>query len=123
MAKRAQFVVDPSRVNLIATGKVQPVTVWVENAAPGSVRPQEHDESGMPLWVVDCLDESDEEAARASVVAVTVPSPVQPVIDKFSRLTFDRAATLTAAVWIAKSGQLSIAYTGRLASGAGAKAA
>jgi hypothetical protein len=48
------------------------------NAVPGSIRPQETDDAGRLMWVIDCRDESDEEAQRAPVVGVRVASNTEP---------------------------------------------
>lgn len=121
MAKRASFQLDPGKTILIATGNVAVVTRWIEGAAPGSVRPQETDEHGVPLWVVDALDESDPEADRASVVGIRIASVMEPKVEKYRPLAFE---ALSVSCYVRKAdGALVSMFNGALKSAAAAKAA
>jgi hypothetical protein len=82
------FPIDATRATLIATGKSTPVLEWIEGAARGAVRPQQRDEnSGLLLWVVDVLID-DDDATRAAVAGVQVPSLDAPVVQKFRPVAF-----------------------------------
>lgn len=82
--------VDLSRCALIGTGKCSAKMAYAQ-LSDGSTRAtgeQARDEStGMPLWVVDVLVE-DDDARRAEVVGVTVPSYDEPVTPKYRPVAF-----------------------------------
>src|SRR5215204_6180730 len=113
MARNARFTLSPDHVQLVATGKVSPAIDWQTPVAPGAPRAQRRDpETGMPLWVVDALDEGDPDASRASVVSVEVQSMTEPAPAKFRPIEFDGPVAVS--VYVAKSGQLNVSYVGTL---------
>jgi hypothetical protein len=115
MARNARFTLTPSAVTLIATGKVAPAIDWTVDVPPGTPRVQRRDETGLPVWLIDCLDESDSEAGRASVVSVEVASPTEPTPAKYRPLELDSAHV---SLYVGKTGQLVISYTASLKSAA-----
>jgi hypothetical protein len=89
--------VDTTRCVFVGTGKASPKSEWVE-LSDGSRRAsgeQARDEvTGLPLWVVDVLVD-DDDARRAEVVGVTVPSADEPVTPKWRPVPFhDVTATI-----------------------------
>lgn len=81
--------VDASRLSLIATGKAVPKVIYAE-LSDGSRRRtdrQATDDAGVPLWTVDVLVD-DDAADRAEVIGVTVPSAVEPTVQKFRQVAF-----------------------------------
>lgn len=112
MARNARFTLSPDHVTLVATGKVAPAIDWSVEVSMGAPRAQRrHELTGLPLWVVDCLDESNEDANRASVVPVEVASATQPEPVKYRPLDLDEVAV---SMYVDKRGQLVISYTGSL---------
>lgn len=91
--------VDLSRCVLVGTGKVSSKAEYVElsdgqRRASGN---QAKDEStGLPLWVVDVLVD-DDDARRAEVVGVTVPSADEPVAPKWRPVGF---RNVTATIYV-----------------------
>lgn len=114
MARNARFQLTPSAVNLIATGKVAPAVDWTVDVAPGAPRQQRRDfDTGLPVWLVDCLDESNDEANRASVVSVEVTSPTEPTPEKFKPIEL---SAVSVSLYVGKTGQLVVSYVGTLRS-------
>lgn len=112
MARNARFTLSPEYVTLVATGKVAPAVDWSGEVPPGTPRPQRrHELTGLPLWVVDCLDESNEDANRASVVPVEVASATEPTPAKYRPLDLDEVAV---SMYVDKRGHLVVSYTGAL---------
>ncbi len=85
--------VDTSRLTLLASGKLMPKAEYAE-LSDGSRRrvpdAQAKDrETGLPLWVVDCFLDDDEEEGRAEVVGVTVAMREKPQVQKFRPVHFE----------------------------------
>lgn len=87
--------IDSSRLVLFAAGPVTPKPHYAD-LSDGSRRrvdgQQAKDpESGLPLWVIDCFPDQDDqdERARAEVVSVTVPSAMKPLVSKFRPVVFE----------------------------------
>lgn len=78
------FAVDSSRTTMIATGKVTAVTEWTDGKRTDN--PKRDPNTGMPLWLIDCL--VDDDAARSTVAGVEVGSLTQPVVQKLRPITF-----------------------------------
>lgn len=81
-----QFPIDSTRATLVATGKVTPVNEWTTDGKRTDNQKRNPD-TGMPLWIIDCLVD-DDDAARSAVAGVEVGSPVQPVVQKFRPVAF-----------------------------------
>ena len=112
MARNARFTLIPDHVTLVATGKVAPALDWSVQVPIGTPRNQRrHDLTGLPLWVIDCLDESNEEANRAAVVPVEVGSATEPTPAKYRPLDLDEVAV---SMYVDKRGHLVMTYTGSL---------
>lgn len=82
--------VDTTKITLIATGKAAARQEFAEltNGERRRTGQQAKDtESGMPLWVVDCLLD-DDTAERAEVVSVKVPSWDEPKTTKWQPVRF-----------------------------------
>jgi hypothetical protein len=84
--------VDTSRMSLLSSGKLMAKAEYAE-LSDGSRRrvpdAQAKDrETGLPLWVVDCFLDDDEEEGRAEVVGVTVASREKPQVQKFRPVHF-----------------------------------
>lgn len=86
--------VDASKITLLASGKIMPKPEYAElsdgsrRRVPGG---QAKDQTtGMPLWIVDCyLDDDDEEAdGRAEIVGVTLSCYERPVVQKLRPVQF-----------------------------------
>lgn len=90
--------IDASRLTLLASGKCMPKAEYAE-LADGSRRrvpgAQASDPtSGLPLWIVDCFLDDDEDEGRAEVVGVTVAMRERPQVKKFTPVEFvDLVAT------------------------------
>ena len=112
MTNRASFNLDTTSTPMIATGAAAPVYRYNPDAAPGTPRVQELNESGVPLWVMDCL--VDDGADRANVAAVRIASPEQPAPARFQPVAFSR---LVATVYVNKrqGNTLGLMYEGDLA--------
>ncbi len=85
--------VDASRLTLLASGKLMPKAEYAE-LSDGSRRrvpdAQAKDrDTGLPLWVVDCFLDDDEEEGRAEIVGVTVASREKPQVQKFRQVHFE----------------------------------
>jgi hypothetical protein len=84
--------IDSSRLSLLASGKLMPKPEYAElsdgsrKRVPGAQAC--HPESGLPLWVVDCFLDDDEEEGRAEIVGVTVASREKPQVSKFRPVEF-----------------------------------
>jgi hypothetical protein len=114
MARNARFTLTPSAVNLIATGNVAPALDWQVQTPPGTAKPQRRDfDTGLPVWVIDALDETDPEANRANVVSVEVLSPTEPHVEKYRPIEL---SAVSVSLYVAKSGQLNVSYVGTLKS-------
>lgn len=73
--------VDADRLTPFATGNVNPVPVWTENADGSRSRSdaQATNESGVPLWNVEILRQTVQFGeGRMSAVSVQVPAPQMP---------------------------------------------
>ncbi len=82
--------VDSTRVNLIASGKCAPKMQYaelVDGQRRATGQQAAHEDTGMPLWVIDCFND-DDDARRAEVVSVTVPSFDEPVTEKWRPVRF-----------------------------------
>jgi hypothetical protein len=84
--------IDASRLTLLASGKTMPKAEYAElsdgsrKRVPGA---QACDPtSGLPLWIVDCFLDDDEEEGRAEVVGVTVATRERPQVQKFRPVEF-----------------------------------
>ena len=100
--------VDTTRVQFIGTGKCAERAEYAE-LSDGSRRrtgQQAKDpESGLPMWVVDCLVD-DDDARRAEVVGVAVASAIEPECPKGRPVVF---RGLTATVYVDRaSGQAKV---------------
>jgi hypothetical protein len=114
------YPIDASRVRLISTGTVSPVTAWVE-LSDGSRRPdpngrQDKDDQGRLLWRVEVIMPADEgdDRDKTGVAEVTVASNQEPDPGAFGDLLqFEglvmspgylnkRTNTLTAPRWSAE---------------------
>lgn len=87
----ATFAVDSNKQQMIGTGVVEPVMEWVEvdgKRRPGEVQAR-HEDTGMPLWAVECLYRS-EDWGRESTVAekVTVGSMTEPSVSQYRPVQF-----------------------------------
>lgn len=85
--------VDTSQITLLASGKLMPKPFYAE-LSDGSRKRDPHRQAvcpvtGVPLWIVDCFVDDEEEDGRAEVVGVTVPSMDRPVVKKFSPVPFE----------------------------------
>lgn len=82
------FPLDSDRLNLIFAGTILPKPLF-ENGVRVEGR-QATDEYGVPVWVMDCLVDTDEDSGeRAEIIGVQVSSPVQPVVKKWSSVRFE----------------------------------
>ena len=115
MARNARFTLNPASVQLVATGKVSAAVDWTVDVAPGTPRAQRRDDYNTPIWLVDCIDESDPEAGRASVVGVEIASPVAPNIEKYRPLEL---STAQVSLYVDKRNHLAVGYTATLKSAA-----
>lgn len=85
--------IDSNKISLLASGKIMPRAEYGElsdgskRRIPGS---QAKDlATGLPLWIVDCFVDSDEdEDGRAEVVGVLVSSYERPSVQKFRPIEF-----------------------------------
>lgn len=84
--------IDSSRFSLLASGKLMPKPEYAElsdgtrKRVPGGQATDR--DTGLPLWVVDCFLDDDEEEGRAEVVGVTVASVTKPEVKKFRPVEF-----------------------------------
>lgn len=112
MARNARFTLSPNHVQLIATGKVAAAVDWTVDVPAGAPRAQRRDpDTGMPVWLIDALDESDPEATRAAVVAVEVTAMEEPAPAKYAPLELSAARV---ALYVDKRGQLVLTYVATL---------
>ena len=112
MARNAKFQLSPNAVNLIATGNVAPALDWQAQVPPGAPKPQRRDpDTGLPIWIIDALDRTDPTANRASVVSVEVTSMTEPQVREFEPIDLSEVAV---SIYVTKTGQLSVSYTGML---------
>lgn len=82
------YNIDSARTTMIATGKIAPVFEWIEGAPRNAERPVKRDpNSGLPLWLIDCL--VDDDASRSTVAGVEVPSLDMPVVPKLRPVEFE----------------------------------
>ena len=84
--------IDSSQLSLLSSGKCMPKAEYAVLAdgsrkrVPGA---QAADVvTGMPLWIVDCFLDDDEEEGRAEIVGVTVSSYERPEVKKFRPIEF-----------------------------------
>jgi len=85
------YAVDSKRQSMRSTGIVNEVFEWVER--DGKRKPSEtqaHDENtGMPLWAVEVLYRQVSFGRESNTTgAVTVGSPVRPVLGEFAHVAF-----------------------------------
>jgi hypothetical protein len=108
--------IDTNRLVLIGTGKAAARAEYVEatDAQPGGERRnvrsgnQERDkESGLPMWVVDCLVDDDDPNARAVVVGVKIASAEEPRTAKWQPVRF---RNLTANVYTGRDGRPALSF-------------
>ena len=112
MARNAKFQLTPNAVNLIATGNVAPALDWQAQVPLGAPKPQRRDpDTGLPIWIIDALDRTDPTANRASVVSVEVTSMTEPQVCEFEPIDLSEVAV---SIYVTKTNQLSISYTGML---------
>ncbi len=84
--------IDSTQLSLLSSGKCMPKAEYAVLAdgsrkrVPGAqaVDPM----TGMPLWIVDCFLDDDEEEGRAEVIGVTVSSFERPETKKFRPIEF-----------------------------------
>lgn len=86
------YAVDAQAQQLRATGVIEAAPVWEESG--GSRRPvpgaQARDESGVPLWQVEVMYQSEAWGRVASSTAlVTVPAHTEPVLPAFEVIPFE----------------------------------
>ena len=84
--------VDSSQITLLASGKIMAKAEYAELADGSRKRvagAQAADrDTGMPLWIVDCFVDDEEEEGRAEIVGVTVASYDKPQVSKFRPVQF-----------------------------------
>lgn len=84
--------IDASRLTLLASGKVLPVPEYAELADGTKRRVPDRQakdrDTGLPLWVVDCFADDDDEDARAEVVGVKVAAIDRPQVQKLRPVEF-----------------------------------
>jgi hypothetical protein len=84
--------IDSSRLSLLASGKLMAKPEYAElsdgtkRRVPGAQATDR--ETGLPLWVIDCFLDDDEEEGRAEIVGVTVAAREKPVVQKFRPVEF-----------------------------------
>lgn len=84
--------IDSSRLSLLASGKLMAKAEYAEMSdgtrkrVPGMQATDR--ETGLPLWVVDCFLDDDEEEGRAEIVGVTVACREKPVVHKLRPIAF-----------------------------------
>lgn len=91
------YPIDTDRVQLISTGTVSPVAMWIDKPDGSGRQPdpngrQDVDEHGRGLWRVEAITPADEsdERDKTAVVEVVVASHEQPQPGGFgTRLVFD----------------------------------
>ncbi|MGP5696475.1 hypothetical protein [Brachybacterium alimentarium] len=86
------FAVDSNKQQMIGTGVVEPVFDWVDDGVkrkPSDVQSR-HEDTGMPLWAVECVYRS-EDWKRVSTVSekVTVGALNQPTVQPFRPVVFE----------------------------------
>lgn len=101
--------VDASKITLLASGKLMPKAVYAKLADGSSKRipDKQAEEEGIPLWVVDCYLDDDEEEGRAEVIGVTVGSFERPAVTKFRPVEFEG---LTARPYVS-GGRVTVSFT------------
>jgi hypothetical protein len=114
--------VDTTQITLLASGKLMPKPLYAV-LADGSrkrVPDKQAEEEGIPLWVVDCYLDDDEEEGRAEVVGVTVGSFEKPAVKKFQPVQFEG---LVARAYV-RDGRVAFSFSAdRIATAPAAKAA
>lgn len=88
MANSVRLTVDADQTDLIATGKVNPVRSWDQDAGGFSKAQDTDDDTGLPLWDVECML-SDPDAFRSDVVGVRVAMQTVPSFQPFTRVQFE----------------------------------
>lgn len=84
--------VDTFQITLLASGKIMAKAEYAELAdgsrkrVPGAQASDR--DTGMPLWIIDCYLDDDEEDGRAEIVGVTVGSLDKPQVKKFQPIEF-----------------------------------
>lgn len=81
------YPIDVDRATMVATGKVLPVTEWTADGKRTDT-PKRDPNTGAPVWLVDCLVD-DDDATRAVVAGVEVPSIETPAPPKYSPVVFE----------------------------------
>lgn len=103
----ATYAVDSNRQPMVATGKVNPVMAWVENADGKRSRSkdaQEHDETTkLLLWAVEVNYDDNRFGDEVTVTTpVIVSAKDRPVIQRYTPITFHG---LTVDAGVARSGR------------------
>lgn len=84
--------VDASRLTLLSSGKCMPKPQYAELSDGTRKRVPDRQatdrDTGVPLWVVDCFVDDDDDEGRAEVVGVTVASHERPQVKKFHPVQF-----------------------------------
>ena len=92
----ATYAVDSTKQALRATGIVEPVATWVEDAITGKRRQsdvQDADEKGTPLWAVEVSYVTASFGRQATAVAkVKVPVPTESTVQPFEVVQFEGLA-------------------------------
>lgn len=84
--------IDTDRLALLAAGKCMAVAEYAELAdgtkrrVPGA-QAKDRD-TGLPLWVVDCFVDDEDEDGRAEIVGVKVASNEKPQVQKLRPIQF-----------------------------------
>jgi hypothetical protein len=84
--------VDGTQITLLASGKIMAKADYAELAdgsrkrVPGAQATDR--DTGLPLWIVDCFLDDDEEEGRAEIVGVTVGCYDKPQVQKFRPVEF-----------------------------------
>lgn len=82
--------IDTSRLVLVATGHVSSKAEYVQlsdGSRKASGNQAKDPDTGMPLWVIDCLVDGETER-RAEIVGVTVGSHDEPTVQKYRPIVF-----------------------------------
>ena len=111
------LTIDGGRVQMISTGKVAPAHEWSDGKRSESQKRDPN--TGMPVWVVDCLID-DDEASRATTAGVEVQALDEPRPVKFRPVEF---VGLTANIYVTRAGALGMRFSAESIAAPGLKAA
>lgn len=84
--------IDATQITLISSGKVMAKPEYAllsdgsRKRVPGVQATDAN--TGLPLWILDCFVDDDEEEGRADIVGVTVSSYDRPEVRKFAPVQF-----------------------------------